>query len=107
MVNKYLIFLYRLVKISLFLIFLITPIRAEIVFPLDPNIHFGKLENGLTYYIRENEEPKDKAYVKMVIKAGSAMEEDIKEGLLICWSIWLLTAQRIFQNIQLMNLCLQ
>ena len=55
-------------------------LKAEI-FPIDPNIKYGKLENGLTYYIRENQNPKDKAYIKMVIKAGSVMEEEHQQGL--------------------------
>jgi len=50
-------------------------------FPLDPNITYGKLDNNLTYYIRENQKPKDKAYIKMVIKAGSVMEEEHQQGL--------------------------
>ena len=50
-------------------------------FPLDPNIIYGKLDNNLTYYIRENQNPKDKAYIKMVIKAGSVMEEEHQQGL--------------------------
>ena len=50
-------------------------------FPLDPNITYGKLDNNLTYYIRENQNPKDKAYIKMVIKAGSIMEEEHQQGL--------------------------
>ena len=50
-------------------------------FPLDPNITYGKLDNDLTYYIRENQNPKDKAYIKMVIKAGSVMEEEHQQGL--------------------------
>ena len=50
-------------------------------FPLDSNITYGKLDNNLTYYIRENQKPKDKAYIKMVIKAGSVMEEDNQQGL--------------------------
>jgi len=50
-------------------------------FPLDPNITYGKLDNDLTYYVRENQKPKDKAYIKMVIKAGSVMEEDHQQGL--------------------------
>jgi zinc protease len=29
--------------------------NAENEFPLDPAITYGKLENGLTYYIRENQ----------------------------------------------------
>ena len=54
-------------KIIIFLYLLITPIRAESVFPLDPAINYGKLENGLTYYIRENSAPEDKVTIKLLI----------------------------------------
>ena len=29
--------------------------------PIDPNVRIGKLENGLTYYIRHNELPEKRA----------------------------------------------
>lgn len=29
--------------------------------PMDPNVRIGKLANGLTYYIRHNAEPKERA----------------------------------------------
>ena len=41
---------------------------------MDAGITYGKLDNGFTYYIRKNEKPKDKVYIKLVIKAGSVME---------------------------------
>ena len=50
-------------------------------FPLDPAIKYGKLENGLTYYIRKNNTPKNKVYLKLIVKAGSLMEEDHQQGL--------------------------
>ena len=50
-------------------------------FPLDPKIKYGKLENGLTYYIRKNDTPKKKVYLKLVVKAGSLMEEEHQRGL--------------------------
>jgi len=49
--------------------------------PIDPTIKYGKLENGLTYYIRKNNTPKNKVYLKLVVKAGSLMEEDYQQGL--------------------------
>ena len=55
--------------------------NAENEFPLDPAITYGKLENGLTYYIRENQTPKDKVSIKLIIKAGSIMEEENQLGL--------------------------
>tara|TARA_B100000963_G_scaffold347184_1_gene353220 strand:+ start:2315 stop:5089 length:2775 start_codon:yes stop_codon:yes gene_type:complete len=65
----------------LFIIILLTYSVKANEFPLDPNITYGKLDNNLTYYIRENQNPRDKAYIKMVIKAGSVMEEEHQQGL--------------------------
>ena len=64
----------------LFIILLNISAKAN-EFPLDPNITYGRLDNNLTYYIRENQNPKGKAYIKMVIKAGSVMEEEHQQGL--------------------------
>ena len=41
----------------------------------------GTLSNGLTYYIRHNEEPRDRAQLSLVVKAGSVLEEDEQQGL--------------------------
>jgi zinc protease len=49
--------------------------------PLDPNVRVGKLKNGLTYYIRKNEEPKNRAELRLAIKAGSILETDEQQGL--------------------------
>ena len=68
-------------NIIFFLFLLITPLKAENVFPLDPAINYGKLENGLTYYIRENSTPKDKVVMRLFIKTGSVMEEEHQRGL--------------------------
>ena len=68
-------------NIIFFLFLLITPLKAENVFPLDPAINYGKLENGLTYYIRENSTPKDKVVMRLFVKTGSVMEEEHQRGL--------------------------
>ncbi|MGX5820986.1 M16 family metallopeptidase [Chitinophaga lutea] len=49
--------------------------------PADPDVKTGKLANGLTYYIRKNTEPKDRAVLYMALKAGSLMESDAQQGL--------------------------
>ncbi|HEX6914101.1 MAG TPA: insulinase family protein, partial [Chitinophagaceae bacterium] len=49
--------------------------------PRDPNIKTGKLANGLTYYIRKNTEPKNRAELRLVVKAGSILENDKQLGL--------------------------
>jgi len=68
-------------NIIFILFLLITPLKAENVFPLDPAINYGKLENGLTYYIRENSTPKDKVVMRLFVKTGSVMEEEHQRGL--------------------------
>lgn len=49
--------------------------------PADPDVKIGKLSNGLTYYIRKNSEPKNRAVLYMALKAGSLMETDAQQGL--------------------------
>ncbi len=49
--------------------------------PIDPNVRIGKLDNGLTYYIRHNEWPKDRAEFYIAQKVGSIQEEDHQKGL--------------------------
>ncbi|GAB3708720.1 insulinase family protein [Spirosoma flavus] len=49
--------------------------------PVDPAVKVGKLPNGLTYYIRKNVEPKNRAELRLVIRAGSVLENDNQQGL--------------------------
>ncbi len=49
--------------------------------PFDANVVKGKLDNGLTYYIRENKKPEKKVELRLVIKTGSIMEDDDQQGL--------------------------
>jgi zinc protease len=49
--------------------------------PTDPDLLTGKLPNGLTYYIRKNTEPKNRAVLYLVVKAGSVLEDDNQQGL--------------------------
>lgn len=48
---------------------------------ITPDLKIGKLPNGLTYYIRKNDEPKDRAELRLVVKAGSVLENDNQVGL--------------------------
>ena len=41
----------------------------------------GTLSSGLSYYIRHNEEPRDRAQIALVVKAGSVHEEENQRGL--------------------------
>src|SRR3569833_107528 len=54
--------------------------KSELL-PTDPNVIPGHLPNGLTYYIRKNTEPKNRAELYLVNKAGSVLETDEQQGL--------------------------
>lgn len=49
--------------------------------PADPELRHGILDNGLTYYIRHNEEPKERASFYMIQNVGALLEEDNQNGL--------------------------
>ena len=49
--------------------------------PLDPSVRSGRLPNGLTYYIRRNTRPADRAMLRLAVKAGSVDEADDQRGL--------------------------
>jgi zinc protease len=49
--------------------------------PLAPAIRAGSLPNGLTYYIRPNRLPANRAMLRLVVKAGSVDEADDQRGL--------------------------
>lgn len=49
--------------------------------PIDPNVRKGTLENGLTYYIRHNNLPENRADFYIAQKVGSMQEEDHQAGL--------------------------
>lgn len=55
--------------------------KPDLVLTPDPKILIGKLENGLTYYIRENKKPEKRAELRLVVKAGSILEDDEQQGL--------------------------
>jgi len=47
----------------------------------DPNVKIGKLSNGLTYYIRENKKPENRAEFWLLVNAGSMQENENQLGL--------------------------
>ena len=56
-------------------------ISAEELLTIDPHVTVGKLENGLTYYIRENKKPENRADFRLAVNAGSVLEDDNQQGL--------------------------
>ena len=49
--------------------------------PIDSAVRVGKLDNGLTYYIRHNEYPKQRAEFHIAQAVGAILEEDHQNGL--------------------------
>jgi len=74
--KKYLLFL------GLFLISITSAFSQQAQgLPIDPKIKYGQLDNGLTYYIRHNAEPRGQADFFLAQRTGSLQEEEHQRGL--------------------------
>ena len=49
--------------------------------PFDPSVTQGVLPNGMRYYIRENHKPEKRAELRLVVNAGSVLEDEDQRGL--------------------------
>jgi zinc protease len=49
--------------------------------PVDPAITVGKLPNGLRYYLRTNKLPLNRAELRLIVNAGSVLEDNDQQGL--------------------------
>ncbi len=49
--------------------------------PMDPEIRTGRLENGMTYFIRKNKEPEKRASFYIIQNVGAILENDNQKGL--------------------------
>ena len=56
-----------------------TDLTAKV--PVDKKVKIGKLDNGLTYYIRANKKPENRVQFRLVTNAGSVLEDDDQQGL--------------------------
>jgi len=74
----------RLIIISV-LFFVLTALlsaRAQSdVIVNDPEVRAGVLPNGLHYYVQSNPKPADRAELRLVIRAGSVLEDEDQRGL--------------------------
>ncbi|WP_455498261.1 M16 family metallopeptidase [Coprobacter sp.] len=74
--------LRNLTTVILLMVFgLITTAQQMVPLPIDPKVKYGKLENGLTYYIRHNSFPKNRAEFYIAQNVGSILENDSQRGL--------------------------
>ena len=76
---------YKTLPLFLLLVLLVNILYAQDKLaqkiPIDPNVKIGKLSNGLTYYIRKNLKPERKVELRLVVNAGSILEDDDQQGL--------------------------
>jgi len=49
--------------------------------PVDPLVTVGTLPNGMRFYVRQNAEPRNRAELRLVVRAGSVLEDDDQQGL--------------------------
>ena len=54
---------------------------AQRPIPVDPDVRMGKLDNGMTYYIRHNAWPEQRAEFFIAQRVGSIQENDDQRGL--------------------------
>ena len=76
----------RLVFVVIVLNFIFMGLNAQNIklddpIPPDPAIKIGKLENGLTYYIKKNTKPEQRIELRLAVNAGSVCETDGQQGL--------------------------
>lgn len=75
----------RLILLTISLMLFFTGAFAQINFeaPLvnDPSVRYGKLENGLTYYIKHNAKPEQRAEFFLVANVGAIEETPAQDGL--------------------------
>ncbi len=55
--------------------------KSENQLPFDSTIVKGRLANGLTYLIRRNHKPEKRLFLRLVVKAGSVLEEEPERGI--------------------------
>lgn len=74
-------FMKRILVVAAVLVATMATAMAQMPLPTDPQVRVGKLDNGLTYYIRHNEMPKGQADFYIAQRVGSMLEEDNQRGL--------------------------
>lgn len=63
------------------LVYAQAPVDLKSAIPVDPNVRIGTLSNGMKYYIRHNERPEDRVELRLVVNAGSILEDPDQLGL--------------------------
>jgi len=67
--------------LSLLVVAVAMSAQQPVPLPIDSAVRYGQLPNGLTYYIRHNEEPKQRCDYHIAQRVGAVLEEDNQNGL--------------------------
>jgi zinc protease len=73
--------------------------------PMDSAIRYGKLPNGLTYYIRHNDLPRQRANFYIAQKVGSVQEDDTQRGLAHFLEHMCFNGSKNFEGNGIVNYC--
>lgn len=73
--------LFPLVLLAFYSQFIIAQMDPDAALPNDESVIYGVLENGMTYYIKANQEPRDRASFYIIQNVGALLEEDHQNGL--------------------------
>lgn len=73
--------LFTLTLLAVYSQFAISQMDPNAPLPIDESVRYGVLENGLTYYIKANLEPKERASFYIIQNVGALLEEDHQDGL--------------------------
>ncbi|MFC1538900.1 M16 family metallopeptidase [Candidatus Latescibacterota bacterium] len=79
------------------------PTALNDIMPVDPTVKIGRLDNGLTYYIRKNLKPEKRAELRLVINAGSILEDDDQQGLAHFAEHMAFNGTKNFEKLELVN----
>jgi len=73
--------------------------------PIDPDVRIGKLHNGLTYYIRHNNWPENRAEFYIAQRVGSIQEDDNQRGLAHFLEHMAFNGSKHFKDNELLRWC--
>ncbi len=75
--------------------------------PRDSQIVVGQLDNGLSYYVRENAQPTNRAELALVVNVGSLVEDDDQQGIAHFLEHMLFNGTESFEGLEIDNILSQ
>jgi zinc protease len=97
-------FLRQVLTVAL-VAFVVLPTRAgdSDPLPIESAVIKKKLPNGLTYYIRQNKKPENRAQLHLVVNAGSILETEKTQGLAHFLEHMAFNGTKNFEKLEIVN----